>query len=174
MPFAACVSCADRCERDHQGELHRLLQDTGKPSRRDLAVMRKKERRRALALPPAAQLRLAARIAEKALQVFRVVYCVQGLGAHPCFAPPCLARACPLKALPTQCLTPLTFGTPRTAKAENARRQDARSAGPCLGRQEVWRSLPPPLALVSWAAVLCHKACVFWRRACFLCWRQVA
>jgi hypothetical protein len=63
-------------------------------------VMRKKERRRALALPPAAQLRLAARIVEKALQVFRVVYCVQSLGAHTCFAPLRLARVCPLKALP--------------------------------------------------------------------------
>ena len=70
--------------------------------------MRKKERRRALALPPAAQLRLAARIAEKALQVFRVVYCVQGLRAHPCLALPRLARACPLKALPRPHGCPLT------------------------------------------------------------------
>lgn len=50
-----------------RGELHRLLQtDSGKKSRRDLAILRKKARRRTLALPPAAQERLAAQIADKA------------------------------------------------------------------------------------------------------------
>ena len=49
------------------GELHRLLQaDSDKKSRRDLAILRKKQRARTLALKPAAQERLAARISEKA------------------------------------------------------------------------------------------------------------
>jgi len=50
-----------------RGELHRLLQiDNGKKSRRDLAILRKKSRVHSLALPPAAQERLAAQIADKA------------------------------------------------------------------------------------------------------------
>ena len=49
------------------GELHRLVQaDSDRKSRRDLAILRKKQRARTLALKPAAQERLAARISEKA------------------------------------------------------------------------------------------------------------
>ncbi len=71
-----CVVSVLICERDHQGELHRLLHDSSTPTRRDLAVTRRKERRRAVALPPAAQLRLAARVAEKAQQVRVRIPCV--------------------------------------------------------------------------------------------------
>jgi len=50
-------------------ELHRFLNtDHSKSSRQDLAIIRKKERRRALRLPPAAHESVALRIAEKAKQ----------------------------------------------------------------------------------------------------------
>ena len=50
-------------------ELHRFLNtDHSKSSRQDLAIIRKKERRRALRLPPAAHENVALRIAEKAKQ----------------------------------------------------------------------------------------------------------
>jgi hypothetical protein len=91
--------------------------------------------------------------------------------AAPCTRMPTQSTAAPAW-LPSYCLTPLTPGTPRTAEAQNARTQDARSAGPYLGRQQVWRSLP--LALVSWGCGAVPQSPCFWRRACFLCLRQVA